>query len=269
MEQLREESSDELNRRKEDYVQVQSEGRISRHPEQACEEDYKKDHLPGLDPSVNLAGDKECQTRRRGLLKHVGRSEQLGRQEQKRQRRLKRAAMKGKKKLGKNNELEGKQDRLRISQDQEEPVNDEMRRQSQEEFPDLEESPPGDDVPHGEFADGACRTVDYLTNLAQEDDPRNDNSTPTIRGENRIHSGAVNKRRAGDNEMAQDYVGMVQTLDNQARTKRGRERGEDVEVSEDIRARQAERGQLFVNEGKFQRLNYFPRLHDDTGSRRT
>lgn len=69
--------------------------------------------------------------------------------------------------------------------------------------------------------------------------------------------------------MARDYVGMVQTLDNQARTKRGQERGEDVEVSEDIRARQAERGQLFVNEGKFQRLNYFPRLHDDTGSRGT
>lgn len=75
MEQFREEFSDELNRRKEDHVQVQREGRISRHPEQACEED----HLPGLDPSVILAGEKECQTRRRGPLKHVGRSEQLGR----------------------------------------------------------------------------------------------------------------------------------------------------------------------------------------------
>lgn len=117
VEQLREESLDELNRREEDHVQVHREGRISRHPEQACEEDCEEDHLPGLDPSVILAGEKECQTRRRGPLKYVGRSEQLGRQEQKRQRRLKRAAMKGKKKLGKNNELEGRQDRLRISQD--------------------------------------------------------------------------------------------------------------------------------------------------------
>lgn len=65
VEQLREESLDELNRREEDHVQVHREERISRHPEQACEEDCEEDHLPGLDPSVILAGEKECQTRRR------------------------------------------------------------------------------------------------------------------------------------------------------------------------------------------------------------
>lgn len=47
---------------------------------------------------------------------------------------------------------------------------------------------------HEEFADVAYRIVDYFTDLAQKDDTRNDNSTSKIRDENRIHSGAINKR---------------------------------------------------------------------------
>ena len=144
--------------------------------------------------------------------------------------------------------MKRKQNELHSLQEQEERFNEESQRRSQERLFDLEEISPSESVPQGALADGSvyeARVEDSPTEAAQKDRIRIGNTI--MRQEDRVYPTTYNEGR-----VEEDRLGKSPTLCGKS-IKRGGERREEIEDNE-IRTRQEERGQLYVNGGKFRRI---------------
>ncbi len=211
--------------------------------EQACEEGLRT--LTSDTSDAPTQGEKP-KRRRRKLIKDVGQPENGGRQERKRKRRSKREQIKQKEKFTEENLVRRKQDELYTSQEQEERTLEESQRQSQDGAWDLEEASPL----------AAVSQEDFPTEVAHGDDTQL--AIVTFPPENRMHSNAHNESGVREDETTQD-----QNLYRRAFTKRRRAHREITEEDEEIRARQAKRGQKFMQGGKYQRLNPLSELNDN------
>ena len=215
---------------------------VSESTVQGCE---KGRQMLALTVSEVATSEKEPQARQD--IKGADKPKNRGRQ-RKKQRRLKQEKIKRNKNLTGGDEVKRKQDELHSLQEQEERLNEELQRQSQERLFDLEEMSLSKSVSQEALVDDSiieARVEDSSTEAAQKDGKRMDNTTSTTRQEDQIYPTTCNE--------GEDRLGKSPTLYGRG-IKRGRERREEVEDN-NLRIRQVERGQLYVDGGKFRRLN--------------
>ena len=209
----------------------------SMSPVQGCEEEQQILTLASSETATPKMGPQARQD-----INDPDKSKNRGRQK-KAQRRLKQRKIKRNKKLAERDGVKRKPDELHSLQEHEERLNEESQRQNQERLFDLEEMSPSESVPQEALADDSvyeARVEDPSTEAAQKDG--------ITRQEDRVYPTTYNESRVG-----KDRQGKSVTLCGRG-IKRGRERREEAEDNE-IRTRQIERGQLYVDGGKFRRLH--------------